>query len=129
MKITRDAFGVAHVNGKTEADVAYGAGWVTAADRGLLLQLIRGPARVAALDVPGLDPLALALTGKSFVPSAEAEAFLANQIDAVRSQRHGRAEDPRARQRLRGRHQRLLPGEGDPGDAVHARTTSSPRRR
>ena len=87
VKITRDAFGVAHVTGKTEADVAYGAGWVTAADRGLLLQLIRGPARVAALDVPGLDPLALALTGKSFVPSAEAEAFLSNQLDAVRSQR------------------------------------------
>jgi acyl-homoserine lactone acylase PvdQ len=85
--IVRDPFGVAHVNGKTEADVAFGAGWVTAADRGLLLQLIRGPARVAALDVPGLDPLALALSGKSFVPSAEAEAFLANQLDAVRSQR------------------------------------------
>ena len=87
VKIVRDDFGVAHVNGKTEADVAYGAGWVTAADRGLLLQLIRGPARVAALDVPGLDPLALALSGKSFVPSPEAEAFLSNQIDAVRAQR------------------------------------------
>ena len=86
VKIFRDEFGVAHVNGKTQADVAYGAGWVTAADRGLLLQLIRGPARVAALDVPGLDPLALALTGKTFVPSPQAEAFLANQIDAVRSQ-------------------------------------------
>ncbi len=87
VRITRDAFGVAHVTGRTEADVAYGAGWVTAADRGLLLQLIRGPARVAALDVPGLDPIALALSGRSFVPSAEAEAFLANQLDAVRSQR------------------------------------------
>ena len=87
LRITRDAFGVAHVTGKTEADVAYGAGWVTAADRGVLLQLIRGPARIAALDVPGLDPLALALSGKSFVPSAEAEAFLSNQLDAVRSQR------------------------------------------
>jgi acyl-homoserine lactone acylase PvdQ len=85
--ILRDPYGVAHVTGKTEADVAYGAGWVTAADRGLLLQLIRGPARIAALDVPGLDPLALALSGKSFVPSADAEAFLANQLDAVRSQR------------------------------------------
>jgi len=85
--IFRDEFGVAHVNGKTQADVAFGAGWVTAADRGLLLQLIRGPARVAALDVPGLDPLALALTGKTFVPSAQAEAFLSNQVDAVRSQR------------------------------------------
>jgi acyl-homoserine lactone acylase PvdQ len=85
--IFRDSFGVAHVNGKTEADVAYGAGWVTAADRGLLLQLIRGPARIAALDVPGLDPLALALSGKTFVPSADTEAFLANQLDAVRAQR------------------------------------------
>lgn len=85
--IARDAFGVAQVTGRTEADVAFGAGWVTAADRGLLLQLIRGPARVAALDVPGLDPLALALSGRSFVPSPDAEAFLANQVDAVRSQR------------------------------------------
>ncbi len=84
--IVRDSFGVAHVTGKTEADVAFGAGWVTAADRGLLLQLIRGPARIAALDVPGLDPLALALGGKSFVPSVEAEAFLSNQVDAVRAQ-------------------------------------------
>jgi acyl-homoserine lactone acylase PvdQ len=84
--ITRDRFGVAHVRGKTEADVAFGAGWVTAADRGLLLQLIRGPARIAALDVPGLDPLGVALSGKAFVPSAAAEAFLANQLDAVRAQ-------------------------------------------
>ena len=84
--IVRDSFGVAHVTGKTEADVAFGAGWVTAADRGLLLQLIRGPARVAALDVPGVDPLALALSGRTFVPSAEAEAFLSNQLDALRAQ-------------------------------------------
>jgi acyl-homoserine lactone acylase PvdQ len=84
--IVRDRFGVAHVTGKKETDVAFGAGWVTAADRGLLLQLIRGPARVAALDVPGLDPLALALTGKTFVPSSETEAFLANQLDALRAQ-------------------------------------------
>ncbi len=84
--IVRDRFGVAHVTGKTETEVAYGAGWVTAADRGRLLQLIRGPARAAALDVPGLDPLALALSGKTFVPSPEAEAFLSNQLDAVRAQ-------------------------------------------
>ena len=84
--IVRDSFGVAHVTGQTQPDVAFGAGWVTAADRGLLLQLIRGPARIAALDVPGLDPLALALSGKTFVPSADTEAFLANQLDALRSQ-------------------------------------------
>ena len=84
--VVRDRFDVAHVSGKTQAAVAFGAGWVTAADRGLLLQLIRGPARIAALDVPGLDPLGLALSGKTFVPSAETEAFLANQIDALRAQ-------------------------------------------
>jgi acyl-homoserine lactone acylase PvdQ len=86
LTIVRDTFGVAHVSGRTEQDVAFGAGWVAAADRGLLLQLIRGPARIAALDVPGLDPLALALSGKSFEPSAETEAFLANQVDALRAQ-------------------------------------------
>ena len=84
--IVRDSFGVAHVTGRTEADVAFGAGWVTAEDRGLLLQLIRGPARVAALDVPGLDPLSLALSGKTFVPSTDAEAFVSNQLDALRAQ-------------------------------------------
>jgi acyl-homoserine lactone acylase PvdQ len=84
--ILRDSFGVAHVTGRTEADVAFGAGWVTAADRGLLLQLIRGVARIAALDVPGLDPFALAFSGKTFEPSPETEAFLANQLDALRSQ-------------------------------------------
>jgi acyl-homoserine lactone acylase PvdQ len=86
LTIVRDRFGVAHVNGKTEADVAFGAGWVAAADRGILLQLIRGPARLAALDVPGLDPLALALLGRTFEPSPETEAFLANQVDALLSQ-------------------------------------------
>ncbi len=83
--IVRDSYGVAHVTGKTAADVAFGAGWATAADRGTLLQLLRGPARIAALDVPGLDPLELALSGKNFVPSADAEAFLSNQVDALRS--------------------------------------------
>ena len=127
VKIVRDDFGVAHVNGKTEADVAYGAGWVTAADRGLLLQLIRGPARIAALDVPGLDPLALALSGKSFIPSPEAEAFLSNQIDALRAQR-GVGPRSRARERLCGRDQRLLLVEGDPGGAIHGERCGCVRR-
>jgi acyl-homoserine lactone acylase PvdQ len=83
--IARDRFGVAHVFGTSQTNVAWGAGWVTAADRGLLLSLIRGPARIAALDVPGLDPLGLALSGKTFVPSAQTEAFLANQLDAMRA--------------------------------------------
>ena len=81
--IARDSFGVPYVTGKTQADVAFGAGWATAADRGLLLALIRGPARAAALDIPGLDPIALALSGRTFVPSAQTEAFLARQVAAL----------------------------------------------
>ncbi len=81
--ILRDRFGVPHIQGKTQEDVAFGAGFATAEDRGLLLTLIRGPARIAALDVPGLDPIGLALSGKSFVPSAETEAFLARQVPAL----------------------------------------------
>jgi hypothetical protein len=77
--ILRDSFGVLHVVGRTQADVEYGAGWATAEDRGLLLGLIRGPARVAALDIPGVDPLGLALSGTTFSPSAQTEAFLAKQ--------------------------------------------------
>ncbi|MEP6978624.1 MAG: penicillin acylase family protein [Thermoleophilia bacterium] len=83
--ILRDGFGVPHVRGKTQADVMYGAGWATAEDRGLLLGLIRGPSRVAALDIPGIDPIALALSGRSFVPSAQTEAYLAKQVTELRA--------------------------------------------
>ena len=84
--IQRDKWDVPHVTGKTQADVEYGAGWATAEDRGLLLELIRGPARAAALDIPGIDPIGLALSGKTFVPSAQTEAFLAKQLDLLRAQ-------------------------------------------
>ena len=69
--IKRDSFGVPYVRGRTQEDVSFGAGYATAEDRGLLLALIRGPARAAALDIPGVDPIALALSGRTFVPSAQ----------------------------------------------------------
>jgi acyl-homoserine lactone acylase PvdQ len=75
--ITRDTWGVPHVEGRTAADVAFGAGWATAEDRGLLLQLVRGPGRLAALDAPGIDPLAV--LGQQFTSSPATEAFLAAQ--------------------------------------------------
>jgi acyl-homoserine lactone acylase PvdQ len=82
--IQRDRWGVPHITGKTAADVAFGAGWVTAEDRGLLLELLRGPARAAALDIPGVGPVELALSGKIFVPSEQTEAFLAQQVALAR---------------------------------------------
>jgi acyl-homoserine lactone acylase PvdQ len=78
--IRRDRFGVPHVDGRRDVDVAFGAGWVTAEDRQLIMELLRSPGKAAALDVPGLDAFALALSGKTFTPSAAAEARLAAQI-------------------------------------------------
>ena len=78
-----DSYGVAHVKGDTRADVAFGAGWVTARDRGLLIQLGRGPARAAVADVPGIDAFSLVTSGQSFVPSAATEALVTAQQDLL----------------------------------------------
>lgn len=63
--IVYDAYGVPHITGKSRADLAFGAGWVTARDRALLLQVGRGPARVALADVPGIDAFGLVTSGQS----------------------------------------------------------------
>lgn len=81
--VRRDRFGVPHVVGRRDVDVAFGAGWATAQDRQLVMELLRGPARLAALDVPGVDPYALALTGRTFVPSPAAEERLEAQVSLL----------------------------------------------
>lgn len=78
--IRRDRWGVPHVVGKTDTDVAFGAGWATAQDRQLIMELLRGPGRLAALDAPGIDAFGLALQGKTFVPSAATEQRLNAQF-------------------------------------------------
>ena len=57
--LVRDRFNVPHITGKTRDDVTWGAGWVLAEDRALLLAQGRYPARFAALDVPGIDAFSL----------------------------------------------------------------------
>jgi acyl-homoserine lactone acylase PvdQ len=79
LRLIYDSFGVPHIYGQTRADVAFGAGWATARDRGLLLQLGVGPARVAVADVPNIDAFSLVTSGQSFVPSAQAEALVTKQ--------------------------------------------------
>ena len=88
--IDRDKWDVPHVYGTTRANTEFGAGWATAEDRGLDLQLLRGPARISALDVPGYDAFSVALSGKQFVPSAQTEAFLASQIPLAQKTAQGR---------------------------------------
>jgi len=67
LRILRDRWDVPHVYGKTRADVEFGAGYATAEDRYVFMEQLRGPGRIAALDVPGIDPFALATSGRQFV--------------------------------------------------------------
>ena len=71
--IIYDEFGIPHITGETREDLAFGAGWVTARDRGLLITLGRGPARVAVADVPGINAFSLVTSGQTFIPSEAAE--------------------------------------------------------
>jgi hypothetical protein len=82
-EILYDEFGIAHITGETRADLAFGAGWVTARDRLLLLTLGRGPARAAVCDVPGVNPFGLLLSGQSFVASEECEQLVTDQVDLL----------------------------------------------
>jgi acyl-homoserine lactone acylase PvdQ len=85
VRILRDRWDVPHVYGRTRPDVEFGAGYATAEDRYVLMELLRGPGRLAALDVPGLNPFALATSGRQFEPTAATDARVAEQLLLVRS--------------------------------------------
>jgi acyl-homoserine lactone acylase PvdQ len=59
VRIVRDKFNVPHIYGKTHDDVVWASGWVLQEDRGLLLAQARYPARLAALDAPGISAIGL----------------------------------------------------------------------
>jgi acyl-homoserine lactone acylase PvdQ len=82
--IVYDDFGIPHITGETREDLAFGAGWVTARDRALLLDLGRGAARVAVADVPGIDAFSLITSAQPFVPSAAAEQLVTDQVELIR---------------------------------------------
>jgi Penicillin amidase len=79
LRLVYDSYGIPHIYGKTRADVAFGSGWATARDRGLLIQLGRGPARAAVADIPGIDAFSLVTSGQTFTPSASTEALVTRQ--------------------------------------------------
>ena len=83
LRIVRDRFHVPHVYGATDDDAMFGAGYVEAEDRGLLLEQARYNARVAAIDAPGLDALSLIASLKNFVPSAQTEKALSQQTQVL----------------------------------------------
>ena len=83
LQLLYDSYGIPHVTGQTREDVAFGAGWTTARDRALLLQVGRGPARVAVADVPNIDAFSLVTSVQSFTPSPEAEALVTQQVQLI----------------------------------------------
>ncbi|HVO27476.1 MAG TPA: penicillin acylase family protein [Candidatus Margulisiibacteriota bacterium] len=83
VQILYDSYGIPHITGQTRDDLSFGAGWVTARDRGLLLLEGRGPARVAVADVPNIDAFSLVTSLQTFTPSADAEALVTQQVQLI----------------------------------------------
>ncbi len=83
LSIKRDKYEVAHIDAPTRVDVMFGIGYVTAEDRTLLMDQVRGPGRIAALDVPGISPFSIGQLNP-FHPSQATEDFLASQADVLR---------------------------------------------
>jgi acyl-homoserine lactone acylase PvdQ len=83
LTLVYDQYGIPHITGQTRDDVSFGAGWATARDRGLYLQIGRGPARVAVADVPNIDAFSLVTSIQSFTPSADAEALVTAQRQLI----------------------------------------------
>ena len=83
VEILYDSFGVPHITGETREDLAFGAGWVTARDRALLLDFGLKASRAAAIDIPGVDAFDLVLEAVPYEPSAQAEELLDEQIDLL----------------------------------------------
>jgi acyl-homoserine lactone acylase PvdQ len=83
--IIRDRFNVPHVHATSYDGGIWADGWIAAEDRGLLLQQARYNSRVAAIDAPGLNALNLIVGLKSFQPSAQTEAEIAKQTNALKN--------------------------------------------
>ena len=81
--IYRDAYDVPYIYGATRDDVTWGAGWVVAEDRGLLLQEARYLARLAAIDAPGQNVIGLIGSVGSFKPTAQTEREVGAQTSAL----------------------------------------------
>jgi hypothetical protein len=79
LRLIYDSYNIPHIYGDTREDVAFGAGWSTARDRGLLLTLGRGPARAAVADIPNLNAFSLVTSARTFEPSAATEALVTDQ--------------------------------------------------
>jgi acyl-homoserine lactone acylase PvdQ len=81
--IRRDDFNVPHVFGQTNDDVIFGAGWVAAADRSLLLNQGRYNGLTAAIDAPNLSAIDLIRGLYQFEPTAKTNSIVAQQTKVL----------------------------------------------
>jgi acyl-homoserine lactone acylase PvdQ len=79
VRIIRDRFNVPHVYGKTHDDVVWASGWILQEDRGLLLAEARYPARLAALDAPGIDAINLIVGVKQVHTTPQVDQMIESQ--------------------------------------------------
>ena len=89
LRIVRDRHNVPHIFGRTNDAVTWGAGWVLAKDRQLLLEQARFNSRVAVVDAPGLSAIELITELKSFQPSRRTEREVLKEVRKLK--RYGRA--------------------------------------
>ena len=82
--IKRDSYGVPHIYGVTDDDVIWGAGWVEAQDRSLLLNQARYVALLAAIEAPNVSAIDLIKGLAQFKPTAQTNAIVAKQSDALK---------------------------------------------
>jgi acyl-homoserine lactone acylase PvdQ len=81
--IITDQYDVPHIFGQTADDVIWGDGWITAQNRGLLLQEARYDSEVAAIDAPGLSAINLIGNLESFQPSQQTVNAVASQTKVL----------------------------------------------
>ena len=68
-RIRRDAYGVPHIYSPTDDGVIFGAGYVLAQDRSLLLDQVRDNGMAAAIDMPGPSAIELVLGLYDYEPT------------------------------------------------------------
>jgi acyl-homoserine lactone acylase PvdQ len=95
-RIKRDAYGVPHIYSDTDAGAIFGAGYVVAEDRNLLLDQARFNGVAALIDLPGVPAIQLVLGLYDYKPSAKVVA----QATALQT-RSIRAEGAQGAQLLR----------------------------
>ena len=79
VRIRRDNYGVPHIFSDTDAGVTFGAGYVTAADRSLLLNQARYNGIASLADLPGVSGINLVLGLYDYQPSKSVTAAVTKQ--------------------------------------------------